>query len=69
VWPLSRGRELPCRYDWSFDLWEVLPEDASEARLRVVGLKAWGPFHGEPVLDDLPSDLLGLLVRGALDGE
>jgi hypothetical protein len=57
---LVRERELPCRYGWTHDLWEL-------KKGRVVGMRVWGPFHGEPALDDLPGDLLGMLVRGALD--
>jgi len=63
-----RGRELPCRYDWNHDLWEVKNDGGSAIEGRVVGVRVWGPFHGEPALDELPGDLLGMLVRGALDG-
>jgi hypothetical protein len=67
VWPLVRGRELPCRYDWSRDLWELRREAEPGAVVCVGEVRVW-TFHGEPALDELPADLLGLLVRGALDG-
>lgn len=65
VWPTVRGRELPCRHDWSRDLWEVRHEGESDAEVCIVGLKVWS-FRDEPALDELPGDLLGLLVGSAL---
>jgi hypothetical protein len=64
-----RERELACRMGWALDLWEQRGEDDAGEVVRVVGLKVWGPFHGATALDELPGDLLGLLVKEAMDGE
>lgn len=53
---LVRNAELACRTSWGSDLWEPRPEDFC------VDVKLWGPFPAETPLDDLPADLLGLLL-------
>ena len=54
---LVRSAELACRTDWGSDLWEPRPDDFA------IDVKIWGPFAGDAAPDDLPTDLIALLLE------